>query len=244
MIAANVHDAIHGKEIRFVTLTVKTDGLSLKESLTKLYKAFAALRRRRWIQRRMWGGVAFLEIKWSAKSERWHPHLHCLTTGIYLAKRELSAIWHQITGDSFIVDIQRPKNEDDVCRYVTKYASKPFDNTFLGRPNLLDEAIVAMRGRKLAMTWGSWRGLQLTATQDDGQWVHVAPLSVVVAAAAAGDPAMLSIVRTLWTGAINDLLSRAPPANQGPCVEVLHTSQATFFSQWSGDGSWQQPRTF
>lgn len=243
-IAGNVLDAIRGKEVRFLTLTIKTDGLTLKESLAKLYKAFAALRRRRWIQRKMWGGVAFLELKWSESGNRWHPHLHCLTTGTYLAKRELSAIWHSITGDSFIVDIQRPKNDDDVARYVSKYASKPFNNTFVGRPELIDEAVVAMKGRKLAMTWGSWRGLQLTATPDDGAWEHVAPLSVVIASARAGDQAMVAILKAIWHGSIDCLLSRAPPPSGTEASLSQTQEQATFIDRWETDGTWKEARQF
>lgn len=236
-IAGNVLEAIRKVEVRFLTLTIKTDGETLAESLDKLYTSFATLRRRRWFQHRVWGGVAFCELKWSAKSQRWHPHLHCLVTGTWVDKFKLSRLWREATGDSYIVDIQRPKNDQDVSRYVTKYASKPFDNTFIARHELIDEAIVALKGRKLALTWGKWRGLLLTETPDTGAWEHVASLETIIVRAARGDSPSLIILESLTLADIGPILARAPPPITHTAKPTPTESQATWFGTWQQDGT-------
>lgn len=243
-IAGNVLDEIRKLEVRFLTLTVKTDGLSLVAALEKLHDAFGKLRRRQWFQRRVWGGVAFIELTYSHKETRWHPHLHCLCTGTWIDKFQLSKLWHNITGDSFIVDIRRPKNTKHVAFYVTKYASKPFNNTFLNHTNLLDEAVQAMKGRKLALTWGQWRGLQLTETADEGAWEHVAPLNSIISQAAAGDADSLAILHKIHTCSISELLSRAPPqANKVAKTTPLET-QTDWLEVWHANVTRPENKSF
>lgn len=244
IIAGNVLDEVRKLEVRFLTLTVKTDGLSLAAALEKLHVAFGKLRRRNWFTRRVWGGVAFLELTYSHKEQRWHPHLHCLCTGTWIDKYKLSAMWHEITGDSFIIDIRRPKNKRHVSYYVAKYASKPFNNTFLNHPDLLDEAIVAMKGRKLSLTWGTWRGLQLTETPDEGAWEHVAPLNSIVTAAAHGDLDSLAILERLHPESLQGMLSRAPPKATATAKTTPTETQADWLGQWKANVTRPQDKTF
>jgi hypothetical protein len=244
IIAGNVLDEVRKLEVRFLTLTVKTDGLPLIAALEKLHVAFGKLRRRTWFSRRVWGGVAFLELTYSHKEERWHPHLHCLCTGTYIDKFKLSKMWHEITGDSFIVDIRRPKNTKHVAFYVTKYASKPFNNTFLNHADLLDEAIVAMKGRKLSLTWGTWRGLQLTETPDEGAWDHVAPLNSIVLQAASGDADALRILKALHPESMEGMLSRAPPREQKTAKTTPTQTQANWLTQWNAHVTRPHNKTF
>lgn len=244
VIAGNVLDAIRNVEVRFLTLTIKTDGETLAESLDKLYRSFAAIRRRRWFRKRVWGGVAMLELKRCAKTNRWHPHLHCLVTGTWVDKFKLSRLWHEVTGDSFIVDIQRPKNDEDVSRYVTKYVTKVFSNAFLARPELIDEAILAMKGRKLALTWGKWRGLLLTESPDDGAWEHVASLETIIDRAAGGDTDSLRILESLTRQDLGPLLARAPPPTTHPAKPTPTQSQTTWLGTWQHDGTYRTDTPF
>ena len=44
------------------------------------------------------------------KTGEWHPHLHIF--GVleeWIDVQKLSATWHEITGDSYIVDVRRVK---------------------------------------------------------------------------------------------------------------------------------------
>lgn len=239
VIANNVIDLIAHKEIRFLTLTIKTDSEPLTESLDKLYRSFQALRRRAIWTRNVFGGVAFLELKRSTKSHRWHPHLHCLIEGRWIEQRKLSSVWHTITGDSFVVDIRRPASNDTVARYVTKYASKPFNNSFVRQPPLLDEAILAMRGRKLCITFGRWRGKLLTATPREGTWQHVGSLERIITKAASGNIEARAIMEALTNADLTPIYERAPPWDEPDRTPKLTDRQLDWLGIWGRDGTFR-----
>jgi hypothetical protein len=148
------HFAVEGIQPLFITLTLADTKDGLCSAVTRLLKGFRDLRRWRLWEERVKGGIAIIEIKWSDKAMRWHPHLHIMAEGKYIDQGELSDAWRSITGDSYIVDIQRVTNLGEVVRYVTKYASKPMNTSFCGTPTLLDEAIVALRGKRLIVPFG------------------------------------------------------------------------------------------
>ena len=55
------------------------------------------------------------EIKRGQGSGQWHPHLHMIALAEVEPDAEmLSREWHEITGDSFIVDV-RPISQEDPC---------------------------------------------------------------------------------------------------------------------------------
>lgn len=220
-IAGNVLDLIRGKEIRFLTLTIRGHpDFSLKRQLAKLYNSFAALRRRKLWKKSVDGGVAFVELKWSTRGHLWHPHLHCLMQGRYLDQERLKRVWYKITTDSFEVKIRKPDNDAKTTAYVTKYASKPLNNTFANHPDLLDEAIVALAGRKLCLTYGTWRGLKLTATVTEGCWEIVGSLDNIISRAAVDDVEALRILRILSPQDLTPILARASPLPADPTVIV------------------------
>lgn len=241
VIGGNVLELIKGKPIRFLTLTIKTTHEPLAGSLDKLYKSFQALRRRRIWRKHVTGGVAFLEVKWSPDARRWHPHLHCLVQGSYIDKSRLSRSWHEITTDSFIIDIRRPPNDAAVTRYVTKYASKPFNNTYLNRPELLDEAILALAGRKLALTFGTWRGAKLTGSSIDGCWEPVAALETILNRAARGHAQSRFILECLTNRKLDDFLPRSPPPLDLPEPKQEPLKQLTWYGTWNRDGTYVNP---
>lgn len=239
IMAANVHELVQSKQIRFLTLTIKTDELNLFQSLNKLYTSFQALRRRSLWLDAVTGGVAFLELVYNHDRRRWHPHFHCLIEGTWLDQALLKTAWNQITGDSFIVDIRRPANNDTVCRYVTKYASKPFNNTFVAHGRLLDEAIVQLKGRKLAVTFGSWRGKLLTVNDTTGSWEHVAPLADLIQKAANGDDICKDILSRLTDADLTTLYSRAPPPQNTTRTPPPHEIQLDWMGTWAADGTFK-----
>ncbi len=175
-IALNVLERVKGKSLRFLTLTVKSTDETLKDRLDHLYSSFQTLRRRAFWTSRVTGGVAFLELKWNSESCSWHPHFHIVIEGRYMAQQKLKSIWWAITGDSHIVDIRLVRDVETAARYVTKYASKPFNNSFVNRPIRLDEAVLALKGRKLLTTFGDWRGITLQRPPDPTAWVNIGPL--------------------------------------------------------------------
>lgn len=187
LIAQRVLCRLGGQRARFLTLTLKTGNEPLVESLDRLYAGFAALRRTRAWKEHVDGGVAFLEVKWMPAGLRWHPHLHCLLQGRFFPHPLIKAEWLRITGDSDIVDIRPVACERQAASYVTKYASKPFNTTFTHEPDLLDEAILAFRGRRLALTFGTWRGYRLTTPLEETEWICLGSLDSFLADAGAGD---------------------------------------------------------
>jgi hypothetical protein len=147
---------IEDRPVTFITLTLAGKGESLATLLDRLYKHFKALRQLDLWKDNVGGGVAFLEVKWSDKAQRWHPHLHVLADVKWIPHDELTKAWHLITHDSFIVDIRRVRDQPVMAGYVTKYASKPLNPSFSNTPKLLDEAVVALKGRRLGFAFGSW----------------------------------------------------------------------------------------
>lgn len=235
LIARRVIAKIEGSEARFLTLTLRTGAEPLADSLDRLYTAFAALRRSRLWRTRVSGGVAFLEIKWMPETQRWHPHLHVLTQGLFIPHGDLKAEWHRVTGDSTVVDIRLARNLAKVGEYVTKYASKPFNSSFLADDDRLDEAVLALKGRRLATTFGDWRGYPLTLPDDDREWHVLGTLQQVAWQAQQGDSVSRSAMASLDPKLLDDLLpdERSPPVVQ-PAVPAAYALQATLFPlSWS-----------
>lgn len=241
IISNNVMDLIAGHEIRFVTFTIKTHAEPLTQQLDKLYDSFQALRRRAIWKNGVTGGVAFLELKWSTRGDRWHPHLHCLIEGHWIDRRLLQRAWYEITGDSMVVDIRRPTNVGKVTRYVTTYAGKPFNNTYVNEPDHLDEAIRALKGRKLLVTFGTYRGMSLTQVPTDGTWENVGGLESIIARAARGDLDCLDIMAKITNRDLTELYARAPPIEVVKAVTVEPDRQYTFLGTWRHDGTFTYP---
>jgi hypothetical protein len=215
-IAANVLDRLHGRQARFVTLTLRSTTEPLADLLVKLSTCFARLRRQAIWSKRTTGGVAFTEVKWNAQLQRWNVHLHCITQGQYIKVGLLSQAWKRITRDSLIVDIRIVRDERHLAHYVTKYASKPLSHTVLHDDDRLDEAIIALKGRRLATTFGDWRGVLLTPTQDETGWKNLGSLDTIIKQALAGDPDSQRIYRSLTRHTVPlpepKPRTRAPPA--------------------------------
>lgn len=155
------------------------------------------MRRRGWWTERVRGGAAFLEVTYNAETGQWHPHLHIVCDAAWLAHDELSAEWHHVTRTSHVVDVKLVRNPDAVASYVVKYAAKPLSDTFLNRPDQLQEAIRAFTGRRFALTFGDWRGLHPEIEYPPGDWITVASLNELIARRAAGDDDAATILAAL-----------------------------------------------
>lgn len=239
--AQNVLDHLRQRRARFLTLTIRSTQEPLTELLDKLYSSFQRLRNSKLWKSCVIGGVCFLETNWYEREQRWHPHLHILIEGKYLPQPQLKRLWYAITGDSFIVDIRLVEDKKGAARYVTKYASKPFNNTFVTRPDQLDEAILALKGRKLLLTFGTWRGVTLLHKPDPGEWNNVGTLERYIQRAATGDPHCQAVLRSLTDTNLDLLYARAPPLPPTAPDAQQPPNQLTFFGHWKADGTWQYP---
>jgi len=196
-IALNTLEHLSGRESRFITLTLHSTNEGLKELLRKISTCFAKLRNRALWKKTQRGGVAFIEVKWVPRLERWNVHMHILSEGRYIRVGKLSSLWSRITGGSPIVDVRFVKDGTHVSRYVTKYASKPLHHSVLNDEDRLDESILAFKGKRLCTTYGSWRGIVLTDSPSEGSWDTVDTLHNVISKGLQGDPESVRILRLL-----------------------------------------------
>jgi hypothetical protein len=147
-----------------VTLTVK-DGDDLKERFDHLFKGQAEL----WARRRrgrgsvldcVQGAVWSYEIKRGSGSGSWHPHLHMIALSETMPDAEkLSKEWHNITGDSFIVDVRPISQKDPASGFIEvfKYAVKFSDQT----PEDTVHAWVTLSSKRLLASSGCFRGVDV-----------------------------------------------------------------------------------
>jgi hypothetical protein len=118
------------------------------------------------IRDRTWG-ACFIEIKRSKGVDGWNVHAHVLCESNWIPHQALKETWTHITGGSFIVDIRRVRTLSDLANYVTKYVSKGIPTALAADAEHLDDALKALRGRRLCSTFGSWRGIQLNRRRTD-----------------------------------------------------------------------------
>ena len=132
-----------------VTLTV-ANGTDLAERQKHLMNAFRTLMQRcrdyRKKQRgynefcKMLGGFYSYENTYNEKTGEWHPHLHIFgVVEEWIDIPKLSETWHEITGDSFIVDVRRVRKHKEqgyskaiaeVCKYALKFSDLSFERTW------------------------------------------------------------------------------------------------------------------
>ena len=168
-----------------LTLTV-ANGKDLAERQKHLMDAFRTLIKRRqdWLKKgrgynqfcKLLGGFYSYENTYNEKTGEWHPHLHIF--GVleeWIDQEDLSETWHEITGDSYIVDIRRVKKHKElgygkaiaeVCKYALKFGDLSVQKTW--------EAFMVLKGdRKVALrlsgSFGLLRGIKMDdeATADD-----------------------------------------------------------------------------
>lgn len=169
-IRRNLRNKIAPHPHRFLTLTLKNDGIALPTLLDKLLRCFKRLRSTVFWREKVRGGAAFIELSANPENGRWHPHLHVLLDGKYLDQRALRDLWLKITGDSFVLDIRLIRDTGQVADYITKYATKPLPAKVVDKPYLLEEAIQALQGRKLCYTFGTWSRWALLRAETDDEW--------------------------------------------------------------------------
>lgn len=196
-IAANLQAKISDRTHYFVTLTLKHSDTPLSDQLDRIYASFRDLRSREYWRTRVFGGGAVLEIKFSVRSQQWHPHLHIFCHGRGLERFPLSDQWFRVTGDSFIVDVDTIRDSRDVTRYVTKYVTKPVPHPIVKRQPLLLEMIQALHRRRSVLTFGDWRGYRLSKPLDATVWHECCPLDELFSRVQRGDALAIAQLRRL-----------------------------------------------
>lgn len=174
---------------RMVTLTIRSDGRPLTERCDRLIAAFRRLRQRTWWKRHVTGGIAVLEVKRNPASQNWHPHLHIIARGHFLPHAELSAEWHHVTRDSYIIDVRLIRAARDAVRYITKYLAKPVQADLWQTPAVAEEVINALAGRRTIISFGDAPPPEPDDDQEEPTWLPLARLNDVLRDARNGDRA-------------------------------------------------------
>lgn len=225
VICTNIVEHLADRPFRFLTLTVKTTDLTLRQSIDKLYSSFARLRRSKLWARAVTGGCAVCEIKPRRGNTGWHPHLHCILEGRFLPQAAVRKLWLDITGDSFIVDVRRGTNAEHAAQYVAKYIAKPFGAEVIRNHDCLCDAIDALSGRRVVTTFGTWRGVQLCHYDPLGSWSKICTLADLRASARGGDFDAAALLADLTGESIEQLPAPCDPARAPPELTLWSTNQ-------------------
>lgn len=226
IIGNNVIELIAGKPSRFLTLTLAHSDAPLGDQIDKLQTDFRRLRQSTWWKRRVSAGVWFLEVKWSKRTQQWHPHLHMLVQGSYLKHSELKQLWYKVTGTSYVVWIEYVRSEEHIARYVSKYTAKGLGVTYDTPDRCIDQLVVTMRGRRLCGAFGDWRHEHLAEPPKDAtDWQYVARLDRLLLQASRGNEDARAILdclnppTTVEYGDNGD--ARAPPVPENARLPYL-----------------------
>ena len=115
------------------------------------------------------GAFYTTEYTYNDKTKQWHPHIHifALLTD-WIDQEELAETWHEITLDSYVVDIRRVKKTKEhgyakavaeVCKYALKFSDLSLENTW--------EAFLTLKGKRLTGSFGSMYGVKIPEKLDD-----------------------------------------------------------------------------
>jgi hypothetical protein len=230
-IALNLIDVLKAEKARFVTLTIRHSTEPLDALLERLYAAFKLLLRHKLWKASQTGGVAFLEIKWNQSRETWHPHLHVLTQGRFIAQDKLARVWKAITKDSHIVDVRAVGSTEKATQYVTKYASKPWDPCVFRMHERLVELIAATHRRRMIIAFGTFRGTVLSTTADAGAWELVGDFEEIARRARAGEATARNILDSIgltvaWR--VNVILGPPDEPDPDPPPAAIAPRQGSF----------------
>ena len=155
-----------------ITLTVK-NGTDLRERSAHLIKSLRTLIKRRQDYNKKGrgfnefckinGAMYSYENTYNEKTVEWHPHVHMFALlDTWIDQEQLSETWHEITGDSFVVDIRKVKKDKDfgyskaaaeVCKYALKFGDLSVEHTW--------EAFKVLKGKRLSGAFGSLYGVKI-----------------------------------------------------------------------------------
>ena len=127
-VGAQVEDLVRAmKAPKHLVLTVKSNTVALREQLQDLRQWFAKLRRTPFWKANVTQGVYTVEVTINEKTGLWHPHIHCVFEGRYLPFKIVQRLWHEVTGGSQIIWIEKVDNVPGMAKELCKYIGKPQD---------------------------------------------------------------------------------------------------------------------
>lgn len=197
LVAGKLMTLMRDEPVRFITLTTKSTDDCLSDRIDDLYKCYARLRRNRLWMSSVSAAAATLEVTRNHDTGRWHPHLHVIAKGKYIKHDDLRALWHRITGDSFIVDIRYVRDQGKAASYITTYITKTMNPSLHRDEDSMRECIQALKGRRMILLTGEWYGLKIKPEPDGLRYTFFASLQTVIDRALRGDPESMQLLRLL-----------------------------------------------
>ena len=159
-------------KVALLTFTVK-NGHDLQERSSHLITSLRTLIKRRQDYKKkargfnefckIDGAMYSYENTYNEQTGEWHPHVHMLVLlNDWIDQEQLSETWHEITGDSFVVDVRRVKKSKEfgyakaaaeVCKYALKFGDLTVEKTW--------EAFKILKGNRLSGAFGSLYGVKI-----------------------------------------------------------------------------------
>ncbi|GAI83629.1 unnamed protein product, partial [marine sediment metagenome] len=103
---------------------------------------------------RIRGGIWFFQIKWSKKTDGWHPHIHALLDSDFIPQAQIRARWYKLTQGSDIVDIRACWSPESAANHVARYATRPGTLSSVPPPHRLS-LLQTLHGRRIVGAWGT-----------------------------------------------------------------------------------------
>ena len=199
---------------KLATLTVRSSSAPLRRQVATLWRSYAKLRGRSLWKNAVAGSIAVLEVTFNERTEKWHPHLHCVLDSAYLDQKKLSKKWCHITLGSKIVDVRAIKSLEKVPTYLAKYLLKVPTLPVGCDVRFEDELYDLWNRMRIARFHGTMRmqpGEEIWMPDYPEDWEPVTTLHCLLQRAAAGEPEAAAILDSLQREPFNPAALPCPP---------------------------------
>lgn len=197
-IVRNVCTLRGNNRLSFFTLTSRSASPKLAECITHVQESFRRLRQSKDWKAVVAGGISTIEVTRGAAGDHWHVHVHGLFCGKFMEQSRLSDIWRVASRGSYIVDIRAVRNGDKAIEYVASYAAKGWDRKLLNDQAAADEAMIALKGRRLLTAFGDWFNADIAEEiADNREWKSVGTLAFITQKALIGEDWAVRIMQAI-----------------------------------------------
>jgi len=194
-IAGQVRDWVETCDhAKLLTLTIASSDDPLGQQIDRMVLAFNRMRKEEPFKKAWRGGIWFFQVTWSPDRGQWHPHIHAILDGSFVAQRKISTAWERLTSGSKIVDIRTIRDPKQAANYVSRYVARPSDLAPLPEEQRV-EIVDQLKGRRLVNTFGTAHraGLLKKEPIDRTTWIRIGSWSTVTAMLSCSEAA-----RAIW----------------------------------------------
>lgn len=172
IIRRNLEILLDDPPYRFITLTLRSRAAGLREQVDDLIASYRRLRATRLWKNNTDRAIAVVELTRNEKTELWHPHLHILQHGKFIAHAALARTWERVSRGSMVVHLKLIRHNDAAIRYVTKYLTKSLAYVLQPSERALADAVAGLKGRRMLIGSGAWKNCQLLRNLEDEKWTY------------------------------------------------------------------------